>query len=559
MSTNANGTGEQPRRKVVVAPVVDHGGDRGQKIVWAMLAALISLVTHAGLIFLIMQIDIGSGNATPTGEIRTEQQTKVEDENTKETEPDLTQVDIGIDPMKDTNYNLDRIEEVSVPGQVNPTEAVGIPGAPEGNPRTVPAPPGTGGGTGGAPAFGEPGTGQMFGDLGGMGGLASIGAFGGRSGATRQKMVAEGGGNNISEACVASGLEWLALHQAQDGPNEGHWSLHNFNGYARTKPLPAGQVVRCDCEPGTSRQNDIAATAFALLPYLAAGQTHRPNKGSSADYSKSVGAALNWMMRKQAQNGSYSSEMYSHGLATIAMCEAYGMTSDPMLKMSAQRAIHYIEMSQDPAGGGWRYAPRTPGDLSVTGWQLMALKSGQMAGLSVNRQVLQKAERFLDACQSSDGSNIPGGGYKYMPNTGVTATMTAVGMLCRQYSGVNPRNPGLLKGVEILKKAPPGTTHNYYYEYYATQVMHHMGGEAWNFWNLGPDGKNGIRDTRIRAMDTGNRKAHQKGSWAPPSGGHANDGGRIMATGLSLLMLEVYYRHLPLYRRDVGVVKEAKE
>jgi hypothetical protein len=550
MSTNNN---EQPqRRKVVVAPAVGHDENRGQKLVWAMLAAVISLGMHAALIFLIMQIDLSYGAAAPTGKINTT--TQVDEEQEKD-QPDLTNIDIGIDPKEQTNFNVDRIEEVSVPGMVNPTEAVGVQGAPEGNPRTVPAPPGTGGGTGGAPSFGEPGTGQMFGDLGGMGGLASIGAFAGRSGATRKKMVSEGGGNDISEACVARGLEWLALHQS----NDGNWSMDSCNLHARTKPFPGGEKAVCNCEPGTKRQNDVAATGFALLPFLAGGQTHKPNKGAQVDYSKSVGKALEWLMKKQGKDGSFAAnDLYAHGLCTIAMCEAYGMTSDPMLKQSAQRAMAYIEYAQG-TDGGWRYSVKAnPGDLSVTGWQLMGLKSGQMAGLSVKREVLLKAERFLDACQSQEGSGTPGGGYGYLPNSGPTVTMTAVGMLCRQYAGINPRNPSLLKGVEILKKAPPGTTKNYYYEYYATQVMHHMGGDAWQFWNLGPDGKNGIRDTRIKDMDTGNtpKRSHQHGSWAPPGGGHANDGGRIMSTSLSLLMLEVYYRHLPLYRRDLGVVKE---
>src|SRR5437764_816301 len=69
------------------------------------------------------------------------------------------------------------------------------------------------------------GTGSMIGTLGGMGGVMQVGGFGGRSGSTRQKMLQEGGGNSISEAAVARGIEWLALHQAPDG----HWSLNEFN------------------------------------------------------------------------------------------------------------------------------------------------------------------------------------------------------------------------------------------------------------------------------------------------------------------------------------------
>jgi hypothetical protein len=180
----------------------------------------------------------------------------------------------------------------------------------------------------------------------------------------------------------------------------------------------------------------------------------------------------------------------------------------------------------------------------------MALKSGQMSGLDVPQATLKKVESYLDSCQSSDK-----GGYGYMPGTGESATMTAVGLLCRQYLGVSPRNPGLLEGVKKLKANPPGTVkNNYYYDYYATQVMHHMGNESWEFWNLGKagNGKGGIRDTLIDRMDEGKdtKHSHQYGSWAP-EGQWSVQGGRIMSTSLALLTLEVYYRHLPLYRRDL--------
>src|SRR5262249_15134661 len=117
---------------------------------------------------------------------------------------------------------------------------------------------------------------------------------------------------------------------------------------------------------------------------------------------------------------------------------------------------------------------------------------------------------------------------------------------------------------------PPGNRNNIYYEYYATQVMHHMGGDSWEYWNKGEvmvDGKaqkvhDGIRDTLIARQDTLGKldmsKAHQDGSWGP-NGEGLNDGGRIMWTSLSLLSLEVYYRHLPLYRKDMGVNKDMEE
>src|SRR5262249_35984251 len=128
------------------------------------------------------------------------------------------------------------------------------------------------------------------------------------------------------------------------------------------------------------------------------------------------------------------------------------------------------------------YEPRQAGDLSVTGWQFTALKRGQLAGLKVPKETIKSAERFLDSCESAGK-----GGYSYIPGAGETITMTAVGLLCRQYSGVGPGNPGLLMGVKKFKSSPPEKHPDVYYLYYATQVMYHMQGESWRFWDTGVD------------------------------------------------------------------------
>jgi len=377
-----------------------------------------------------------------------------------------------------------------------------------------------------------------------------VGGFGGRSGATKIKMLTEGGGNARSEVAVALGLKFLALHQASDG----HWSLTNFNKHARTAPLPGGKVVPDNSQPNTTQANDTAGTAFGMLPFLAAGITHKPPKKKLiTDYSKGVGLAVKYLMNKQSKSsgdrGYYGEGMYSHGLATIAMCEVYGLTSDPQVKVSAQLALNYIVTAQDPAGGGWRYSPRQAGDTSVTGWQLMALKSGQMAGLTVPRPVLKKVEKYLDGCETSLK-----GGYGYTAGSPETPTMTAVGALCRQYLGTSPKNASLLGSVKRVKAAPPGAG-GIYYEYYATQVMHHMGGDSWANWN--PK----MRDTLVNSADQGRapKRPHQIGSWGPEGDAHGATGGRVMQTSLSLLTLEVYYRHLPLYRRDVTTGKEMEK
>jgi hypothetical protein len=375
-------------------------------------------------------------------------------------------------------------------------------------------------------------------------------AFSGRQGAMREKLLKEGA-SMLSEAAVARGLKWLALHQAKDG----HWGLHDFNHHARDKVGADGKTFTCTCDGTSGRRDDVAATGLALLPFLGAGVTHKNPKATVVDYSKTVEGGLNWLMKKQAVDGSFSGAMYTHAIATIAICEAYGLSSDPRLKPSAQKAINFIVGAQDPTGGGWRYAPRqSPGDTSVTGWQFMALKSGQMAGLTVPRAASTSVEKFIDSVEDTANK----GRYVYTAGSPATPSMTAVGLLCREYLGTNPRNPGLVKGCEfLLEAAPPGKTNNIYYEYYATQVFHHMNGEFWTTWNEGKDGKGGMRDYLIQRQERNTAKRdHIEGSFPIAGDVWGREGSRIMTTSLSLLCLEVYYRHLPLYRRDVAPPKD---
>jgi hypothetical protein len=519
---------------------------------WARVipAWVISVVLNfliIGLFALTMFLGSSRANA-PVLDASASVETQVEDAADKS---DLTMPDIGIDPTVPLNYDNDRIENVSVPGPVNPDQAVGIPGAPPDAPMAnIPAPPGFGTvGLGAGVDSKTPGTAGIFGTQGGSGGIMMAGGFGGRSGSTREKLAIQGGGNGASEAAVAEGLLWLARHQAPDG----HWSLDKFNRNANLKFPESGIRVPNDGSTGQGMNNDIAGTAFGLLPFLGAGETHKPPPAGtkkSVNYQKVVEAGLRYLIGKQTRQGEFPGGMYAHGLASIAICEAYGLTSDPLLKAPAQKAVDFIEYAQNPTTGGWRYTPRSDGDTSVVGWQVMALKSGQMAGLSVKKSTLELAGKWLDSCMTSDK-----GGYGY---TGPqeTPTMTAVGLLCRMYLGWSPKNPGIQSGVNRLvpkngdKYAPQVAGNNLYYCYYATQVMHHFGGERWEAaWNPA------MRDYLVKSQNKGTN-ANMRGSWDPNVDVHGKVGGRVMITSLSLLTLEVYYRHLPLYRREAGVMKD---
>src|SRR5262249_11440769 len=150
---------------------------------------------------------------------------------------------------------------------------------------------------------------------------------------------------------------------------------------------------------------------------------------------------------------------YSHSIASLAVCEALGMTGDKRLREPAQKAINYLLAAQDPKGGGWRYEPASGSDTSVTGWAVTALKSAELAGLNVPKDAYERAARFLDWAQVStnDGSR-----YLYNPadrqaqNAGdkQRPTMTAVALLARIYTGWKRDDPNLARGAEFIRAHP---------------------------------------------------------------------------------------------------------
>lgn len=344
-----------------------------------------------------------------------------------------------------------------------------------------------------------------------------------RSTDARREAARTLGGSEASEEAVERGLEWLARNQYPDG----HWSIDDFPG----EDSPGlGQ--------GSFRSNS-AATGLSLLAYLGAGYTHQSGK-----YQNVVARGMKWLIDNQKPNGDLfvdQSEFvwfYSHGIASISLCEAYGLTRDAALKAPAQKALDFIVESQHPEFGGWRYKPRFESDTSVSGWQLMALKSGEMAGLNVPGDAYRKVSRWLDSVQSKTDA----GQFSYHPTREASTAMTAEGLLMRQYLGAKRNDPELIKGANFLRtRLPDFGQRDSYYWYYATQVMFHMQGEHWEEWN------SGLRDLLVT---TQSKEGPGRGSWDPakPSPEKwANGGGRHYLTCLNLLMLEVYYRHLPLY------------
>ncbi|MHB0954762.1 MAG: prenyltransferase/squalene oxidase repeat-containing protein [Pirellulaceae bacterium] len=343
-----------------------------------------------------------------------------------------------------------------------------------------------------------------------------------RGAKARKGMLQKYGGSEGSEASVAAALNWLSLHQERDGG----WNIDHTRGPCK------GQCSH----PGMVPPSRNAATAMAILPFLGAGQTHKEGR-----YKETVQRGLAFLVQNmKVGNGmgdlsDSGGRLYSHGMASIALCEAYAMTNDPELLQPAQFALNFIAYAQDPVGGGWRYEPKQAGDTSVVGWQLMALKSGHMGYLKVPRRTILGANKFLDFVQEENGAKY---GYT-VPGAGPATT--AVGLLCRMYLGWKRDEPGLQAGAAYLHQLGPSD--NMYYNYYATQVLRHYGGPYWDEWN------DKLREDLIKAQD---RKGHETGSWYFSRDPWAERGGRLYCTSMATMILEVYYRHLPIYGKQAA-------
>jgi len=341
-----------------------------------------------------------------------------------------------------------------------------------------------------------------------------------RSPDKRKEHIEALGGSSRTESAVEEALDWLASSQSKNG----RWDVDDFEG-----------AEECGGR-GNQADADVGITGFTLLAFLGAGYTHIGGK-----HQDTVKKAIDWLVAGIGPDGDLrrGGQMYDQAMATTALCEAISLTGDTRLKPVAERAVQFILDAQNP-GAAWRYHPRDDNDTSVTGWQILALKSAELAGITVPPQHYHWTELWLDEVRSGE----EGGLYLYRAGHAVTPVMTAEGWFCQLFMGEQSKTRGqqesnayVMQHLPVWSREVPGAI-NFYYWYYATLALHLSGSESFGVWN----------DALTTALLQGRvTEGPAAGTWDPAS--HIGiRGGRIYSTAVATLCLEVYYRFLPFYK-----------
>ncbi|MBX3439836.1 MAG: hypothetical protein KF861_20270 [Planctomycetaceae bacterium] len=353
-----------------------------------------------------------------------------------------------------------------------------------------------------------------------------------RSVEERKLATRQFGGTRESEQAVEQALKWLASVQHPDG----YWDASRFG--AGTAKESRAEHER----PNVGGDADTGVTALAVLAFLGAGHT-----AENGEYAATVRSALQWLISQQDRTGylggnaSFIAGMYCHGMSAFALAEAHAMMVEAgnadWLRRPIVLAVDYIVANQTP-DGSWRYVQRdnTYGDMSMFGWQLMALKSAETGGVEVPTTTKQQMVKFLN--EMSRGRSGGLAGYRRLDRE-VTPTMTAEALFCKQMLGLQRSHASSEEAIRyLLEKLPSRAAMNYYYWYYGTLAMFQYGGEPWQRWN------EQMRDLLISEQT---QRGEFAGSWEPRDE-WGPYGGRIYSTAVATLCLEVYYRYLPLYK-----------
>ena len=292
------------------------------------------------------------------------------------------------------------------------------------------------------------------------------------------------------DASVERALTWLASQQQADG---------SF------RSIDVGQP---------------AITSLCLMAFLAQGES--PVDGQ---YQQQLTKAIGYILAQQKANGLIgftapdavpiprdvphktvgSTSVYNHAISGLALTQAYGQCDPEQAKRIAtvieQAIAATLEMQRwdgkrDLDVGGWRYLnihPQGPldSDLSVTGWQLMFLRSAKNAGFDVPKESVDAAIQYVENCFVEEDDRQVHSYYAKHPIP-CTRAMAGAGVLALAHAGKHDSKEAIASGEWILKhdfkdynvdtpvygaKWSPDRYH--YGGILCSQAMFQLGGKYW--------------------------------------------------------------------------------
>lgn len=336
----------------------------------------------------------------------------------------------------------------------------------------------------------------------------------------------------VDEA-IDRGLAYLHKTQNRDGS----WSAEGLTRFG----VPSSPR-------GGGGSGDLAVTALAVMAFLSDG--HVPGEGP---YRDAVDRGIRYVMTQQSQTGQFAApfgantEMYYQGICTLMLAEVVGMVDGRLaddLRSRLAAAVRVILEAQRRSGrdaGGWRYSVHgSDADLSVTGWQLLALRAAKNVGCDIPADRIQAAVDYIRKCHDPRT-----GGYTYVIYGNVTVPCTGTGVLALELCGKEyHKSPEAVRAASYLlqNSITPGRPHFFYGVYYVSQAMFQMGEMlGTNYWTTYR------RDLHRLLLQSSPQQSD--GSWS----GRAIDDGRLgtaYCTAMAVLALTVEYRLLPIYQRS---------
>ena len=292
---------------------------------------------------------------------------------------------------------------------------------------------------------------------------------------------------------------------------------------------------------------EVTMSSLSVLALSAMG--HQP--ADVSEEGRAMKKALDFILKPEHQepDGYYGkldgSQMYGHGIIALTLAEMLGMggdeKQDALIRERCRKAIDLILRSQrmpknEANAGGWRYTPvSTESDMSVTCWQVMALRAARNAGMDVPKESIDLAVRYIKKLYSRGENKTSPGGFGYSgPGTGLSTT--AEGLLALQVCGDYESEEVKGASERLLQKGLQSEELWFFYTaYYFAQGMYQRGGK------YAEEGRRTIVEAVIPLQ-------RADGSWVGTTG-KEREGGKIYATTLAVLSLAVKNHFLPIYQR----------